>query len=118
MILSANLTKKTTRSSMYGIYPFQFKNGDAQYHQQDRRNMNKTSRKQLQKALDKNMSCYVLITCGEPSEDGQMEVEMTYEGSSRLAAYLLHGAQLRMDQEEEVKEEKETYPYPSIHLVK
>ena len=63
--------------------------------------MNKSSRKHLQEALNKNPSCYVLITCGQPSEDGQMQVEMTYQGEPALAAYLLQGAQLFIDQEEE-----------------
>jgi hypothetical protein len=38
-------------------------------------------------------ACYVLITCGEPSEDGRMEVEFTYEGDASLASYLLESAQ-------------------------
>jgi hypothetical protein len=63
--------------------------------------MNKRSRKHLQEALDKNPSCYVLITCGQPSEDGQMQVEMTYQGDATLASYLLQGAQVFIDQEED-----------------
>ena len=74
--------------------------------------MRKNSRKHLQEVLDKNPSCYVLITCGQPSEDGQMQVEMTYQGDATLAAYLLQGAQFYIDQEEV----SETYS-PSIHLV-
>jgi hypothetical protein len=42
--------------------------------------------------LEKN-TCYVLITCSAPSEDGKMEVEMTYEGDASLAAYLIESAQ-------------------------
>lgn len=71
--------------------------------------MDKRSRKHLQEALDKNPSCYVLITCGEPSEDGEMQVEMTYQGDATLAAYLLQGAQLFIDQEED--------EYPSISQI-
>jgi hypothetical protein len=63
--------------------------------------MNKKSRNHIQEALDKNPSCYVLITCGQPSEDGEMQVEMTYQGDATLAAYLLQGAQHFIDQEEE-----------------
>ncbi|WP_068468150.1 hypothetical protein [Candidatus Protochlamydia phocaeensis] len=63
--------------------------------------MNDRRRKHLQEALDKNPSCYVLITCGEPSEDGQMQVEMTYQGDATLASYLIQGAQLFIDQEED-----------------
>jgi hypothetical protein len=75
--------------------------------------MNKRSRKHLQAALDKNLSCYVLITCGQLSEDGQMQVEMTYQGDAALAAYLIQGAQLFIDQEEE----QGVYSPPAIRLV-
>lgn len=43
--------------------------------------------------LPKKNACYVLITCDEPSEDGRMQVEMTYEGDACLAAYLIESAQ-------------------------
>jgi hypothetical protein len=74
--------------------------------------MNKNSRKRLQAVLNKNPSCYVLITCGQPSEDGQMQVEMTYQGDAALAAYLIQGAQFFIDQEEE----QETYSVPENAL--
>lgn len=48
----------------------------------------------------KNNACYVLITCGEPSVDGKMEVEMTYEGDASLAAYLIESAQGFIEQDE------------------
>ena len=48
---------------------------------------------ELRKALAEKNACYVLITCGEPTEDGRMEVEMTYEGDESLAAYLIESAQ-------------------------
>ena len=63
--------------------------------------MNKRGREHLRKALDKNLSCYVLITCEQPSEDGQMPVEMTYHGEESLVSYLLQGAQLHIDHEDE-----------------
>lgn len=44
------------------------------------------------KSLDKHI-CYVLIACGEPSENGDMEVEMMYEGDRSLASYLIESAQ-------------------------
>lgn len=56
--------------------------------------------KGLREELAKKHACYVLITCDEPSDDGQMQVEMSYEGDATLAAYILHGAQLRIDEEE------------------
>lgn len=69
-----------------------------------RKNMNKRSQKHLQETLDKNHSCYVLITCGQPSENGEMQVEMTYQGDSALASYLIQGAQSIIDREEEHEE--------------
>ena len=75
--------------------------------------MKKRSRKHLQEVLDNDPSCYVLITCGQPSEDGQMQVEMTYQGDATLASYLIQGAQSFIDQEED-----ENLPQPSIRLVK
>ena len=45
--------------------------------------------------LGEKNACYVLITCSEPSEDGKIEVEMTYEGDAVLAAYLIESAQGR-----------------------
>lgn len=65
--------------------------------------MNRSCRKDLKDVLDKNSACYVLITCGEPKENGDIEVEMTYQGDAVLASYLLQGAQSFMDQEEEAE---------------
>lgn len=47
----------------------------------------------IKKLFNKNNACYVLITCGHPSPEGKMEVEMSYEGDSDLAAYLIQSAQ-------------------------
>ncbi len=46
-----------------------------------------------QSLIREKNACYVLITCGEPEEDGKMHVEMTYEGDACLAAYLIESAQ-------------------------
>lgn len=51
--------------------------------------------------LSKSSVCYVLITCEEASADGNMQVEMTYEGDAALASYLLQGAQAQIEQDEE-----------------
>jgi hypothetical protein len=59
------------------------------------------NQKPLQKELDDNLSCYVLITCEEATPDGQMQVKMTHKGDSLLASYLLQGAQKLMEREEE-----------------
>lgn len=42
--------------------------------------------------LAENNSCYVLLTCSEPNENGDMQVEMSYEGDEDLASYLLENA--------------------------
>ena len=76
--------------------------------------MDKKSRKHLQDVLAKNPSCYVLITCGNPSSNGELQVEMTYEGDTTVASYLLQGAQYYIDQEEERELQQETC---SIRLV-
>ena len=51
--------------------------------------------------LREDQTCYVLITCGKPSADGKMAVEMTYEGDPTLASYLLENAQGFIEPEEE-----------------
>ncbi len=51
----------------------------------------------LQKVSTEKHLCYVLIACGHPSENGEIEVEMTYEGDKTLASYLLESAQEFLD---------------------
>jgi hypothetical protein len=60
--------------------------------------MKKQSRKDVCKKIDTDLACYVLLTCSHPSPEGQMQVNMTYEGDATLAAYLLEGAQSFIDQ--------------------
>lgn len=63
--------------------------------------MNKSIKKINQIFLKKSMKielsakycCYVLITCDEPNKQGDMQVEMTYEGDPVLASYLIQKAQ-------------------------
>jgi hypothetical protein len=43
--------------------------------------------------LDGEHSCVVMITCGTPTPDGNMPVEMVYEGDAGLACFLLENAQ-------------------------
>ncbi|MBA3958253.1 MAG: hypothetical protein H0X51_07670 [Parachlamydiaceae bacterium] len=47
----------------------------------------------IKETLSKKHAYYILITCDIPSDDGEMQVEMTYEGDASVAAYLLQGAQ-------------------------
>ncbi len=51
----------------------------------------------VKKVLEKNNACYILITCAKPTADGNMQVEMSYEGDACLAAYLIEGAQEIID---------------------
>ena len=46
-----------------------------------------------EKASSGEHICYVVIACGKPSENGDMEVEMMYEGDRSLASYLIESAQ-------------------------
>lgn len=48
---------------------------------------------EIKELLGEENECYVLITCGKPTKDGKMQVEMNYEGDSDLAAYLIESAQ-------------------------
>ena len=45
----------------------------------------------------KKNACTILISCLEPTEDGQIHVEMTCEGDEILASYLLENAQSILD---------------------
>lgn len=49
--------------------------------------------------LAKNHLCYVLLTCDDPKENGQMQVEMTCQGDPILASYMLLNAQDFIDHE-------------------
>lgn len=62
--------------------------------------MKRAVQKSIRDSLTKKHVCYVLITCDPPSEDGEMQVEMTYEGDATLAAYLLQGAKFFIDEQE------------------
>lgn len=71
-------------------------------------------RKHLQEVLEKNHSCYVLITCDAPSLDGKMDVKMTFQGDATLASYLLEEAQTYLEEEEENC--REDFPSPIAYL--
>jgi hypothetical protein len=46
----------------------------------------------IRKKLEGKHTCYVLITCGPPTDEGEMDVKMTYGGEPIVAEYLLQGA--------------------------
>ena len=54
------------------------------------------------KGAKKEHACYILITCGHPSADGKMSVELTYDGDPTLASYLLENVQCVLDQDEDL----------------
>lgn len=49
-------------------------------------------KKEIKNVLGGQCACYVLIRCSEPNQDGNMQVEMDYEGDECLAAYLIENA--------------------------
>ena len=51
----------------------------------------------LQSALVKKQLSYVLITCTEPSDEGDMDVEMDYAGDPVLLSLLMENARERLD---------------------
>lgn len=59
----------------------------------------------LLKSLKSGHSTFVLLTCEESSREGQMSVEMHYDGDPALVAYLLEGALETIDQEHFPEEE-------------
>lgn len=54
---------------------------------------NKYAFQSVKDYLAENNLCYVLLTCSRPSQEGEMEVEMFYEGEDHLASYLIESAQ-------------------------
>ena len=46
----------------------------------------------LKDSLGAKWSCCVLITCTEPEKNGNMEVEMNFDGDETLAAFLVENA--------------------------
>lgn len=60
--------------------------------------MSKKDQELARKILGKNPSCYVLVACGDPCENGKIEVEMTFHGEPTLASYLLNEAQGVLDE--------------------
>ncbi|HSX10762.1 MAG TPA: hypothetical protein VLF94_03480 [Chlamydiales bacterium] len=62
--------------------------------------------KEIKRFLGDNCACYVLITCSEPSPDGNMDVEMKYEGDETLAAFLVENAGQVFDDRKNRRESK------------
>jgi hypothetical protein len=47
---------------------------------------------EIKKTLGESHACYVLITCNESADSGEMCVQMDYEGDESLAAFLVDNA--------------------------
>ena len=58
---------------------------------------NHASSQEVNEILSKKNVCYVLVACSSPSNDGEMKVEMTYEGDPVIASYLLESAQQNLE---------------------
>ena len=52
----------------------------------------------IKEELREQHACYVLITCTAPSETGEMNVELNYEGDESLAAFLIDNASQIFDE--------------------
>lgn len=55
-------------------------------------NLKKLALEKIKKSLSEQHECYVLITCGSPTKEGNMEVELSYSGDESLAAFLVDNA--------------------------
>lgn len=60
----------------------------------------------IKQKLANKHACYVLITCDNPNCEGHMQVEMSYEGDTALASYLIQNAQSIIDEQVEEDELK------------
>ena len=49
-----------------------------------------------------NDELFIMITCAPPSEDGKIQVEMTYEGDPFVILYILKKAQEQFEQNDDV----------------
>ncbi len=60
----------------------------------------------IKNAMGDKCACCVIITCSEPSSDGKMDVEMSFEGEESLAAFLIENASQVFDQRSSRQESK------------
>ena len=54
---------------------------------------------QIKEILGDDNQCYVLMTCKKPSDQGELQVELAYEGDAYLASYLVESAQHFFDEQ-------------------
>ncbi|MBI5273098.1 MAG: hypothetical protein HY861_03860 [Chlamydiia bacterium] len=58
----------------------------------------------MKKALGGKYTCYVLIACSTPAENGNMDVEMHFEGDETLAAFLVENASQAFEERQGLQE--------------
>ena len=51
-------------------------------------------------AEESDNACTILITCEKPTGNGKMQVEMSFDGDTDLAAFLLNNAQSYFEEDE------------------
>lgn len=49
-----------------------------------------------------NDRLFIMITCAPPSENGKIQVEMTYEGDPFVILYILKKAQEQFEQNDDI----------------
>jgi hypothetical protein len=54
---------------------------------------------EIKNSLNEKNACYVLLTCSHPTKDGNMMVEVAYEGDECIASYLVDNAQHILDEQ-------------------
>lgn len=70
--------------------------------------------KRIRKELGRNYPNFVLVACSEPSEDGQISVEMWKEGDPVLLSYLLEGALEVLSEDCENEEEALSFAHGEL----
>ncbi|MFA5250506.1 MAG: hypothetical protein WC371_03770 [Parachlamydiales bacterium] len=61
--------------------------------------------KDLKDFLTRKYQAFVLVTCSEENDKGEMQVELSYDGDEDLVAYLLQGAAQVFDGEESLSKD-------------
>ena len=73
---------------------------------QEKRESSEVAVSRIKKSLGERCACCVLITCSAPTEDGKMEVEMSFEGEESLAGFLIENASQVFDEKISKRESK------------
>lgn len=60
----------------------------------------------LEKKTKGQYACCVLITCKEPTKDGQMDVELSFEGDEVLASFLIQNASQLIEEQAVFRQSK------------